>query len=251
MVRKLLISSSLHESQIFIFSLQELPIRTGTVVCLCQGVDRSLVANIGAALKCEKQYVEDRLKNLTSTPSFYYIEGFFIPDKMDICRLLYERYSKNSLLITNLNAPYIVKTYQKDVTWLVSKADVIFGNRDEFEELARINGFKSMDDLFSDLFSSYSKALQQKIIVITDGANDVVYYKGDANGIESKSINVPQVNKEDIVDTTGAGDSFVAGFIYELIRGKDVKECIDFGIEISSQVIRTVGCNLSKKEISN
>lgn len=161
--------------------------------------------------------------------------------------MLYEKYSKSSLLITNLNAPYIVKNFQKDVTWMVKKADVIFGNRDEFEELANINGFDSINDLFTHLFSSYSKALQQKIIVITDGADDVVYYKGDVNGIESESVAVPRVKKEDIIDTTGAGDSFVAGFLYEFLRGKDTRDCIDFGITISSQVIRTIGCNLPKK----
>jgi adenosine kinase len=205
------------------------------------------VANIGAALKCEKSFVENHLSNFTTSPSYYYIEGFFIPQKMDICRMLHEKYSENSLLITNLNAPYIVKTFQKDVTWMIKRADVIFGNRDEFEELANINGFESMDSLFQDIFSSYSKALQQKIIVITDGADDVVYYKGDVNGIESGCVSVPRVNKEDIVDTTGAGDSFVAGFLYEFIRGKEIRDCIDFGITISSQVIRTIGCNLPKK----
>lgn len=224
-------------------------IRTGTVVCLCQGSDRSLVANIGAALKCEKTFIEESLNKFSSDPNFYYIEGFFIPDKMDICRRLYEKYSVNpdTLLITNLNAPYIVKTFQKDVTWMVNKADIIFGNRDEFEELATINGFQNMDELFSDLFSSYASKIKQKIVVITDGANDVIFYKGNVNGIESDSVNVPLINKADIIDTTGAGDSFVAGFIYKLMRGKNTRECIEFGILISSQVIQAVGCNLPSK----
>lgn len=240
----------LHDDSFFIFSLEELKIRTGTVICLCQNSDRSLVANIGAALKLEKSFVKQQLDNFTTSPSFYYIEGFFIPDKMDIVNMLYDRFSHspNTLLVTNLNAPYIVKHFQKEITFIVNKADVIFGNRDEFEELASINGFKNLNDLLEDLFSSYcTKSLRQKVIVITDGENDVVYYKGDANGIESGSVNVPQVNKEDIVDTTGAGDSFVAGFLYELIKGKEIRECIEFGIMISSQVIRTIGCNLPKK----
>lgn len=218
-------------------------------MCLCQGSDRSLVANIGAALKCEKTYVEEVLSEFTTNPKYYYIEGFFIPEKMDICRMLYEKYSQNSdiLLITNLNAPYIIKTYQKDITWMTSNADVIFGNRDEFEELATINGFESMDELFTDLFSTYSKGIQQKIVVVTDGANDVLFYKGNERSNESGSVNVPIVDKKEILDTTGAGDSFVAGFIYELIRGKDIRECIEFGVSISSEVIRTIGCNLLTK----
>lgn len=219
------------------------------MLCLCQGSDRSLVANIGAAKKCEKSFVEDTLNNFTTNPQFYYIEGFFIPEKMDICRMLYEKYSQSTdtLLITNLNAPYIIQTFQKDVTWMVMNADIIFGNRDEFEELALMNGFQSMDELFSDLFSTYSKGIRQKTVVVTDGKNDVFFYKGDVNGIESGNVNVPIVDKEEIIDTTGAGDSFVAGFIYNLLQGKDIRECIEFGVTISSEVIRTIGCNLLKK----
>ena len=104
-----------------------------------------------------------------------------------------------------------------------------------------------MDELFTHLFSTYAKGTRQKIVVVTDGANDVIFYKGDNNGIESGSVNVPIVDKKEIIDTTGAGDSFVAGFIFELIRGKDIRECIEFGVTISSEVIRTIGCNLKKR----
>ena len=160
--------------------------------------------------------------------------------------MVYEKYSENSesMLITNLNAPYIVKTHQKSVTWLTKRSDLIFGNRDEFEELASINGFKSMDDLFLSLFATYSKCHRQKMIVVTDGANEVLFYKGNVDGFDSGSVQVPFIKEEEIVDTTGAGDSFVGGFLYKLMREKDIKECIEFGIEISSKVIRTIGCNL-------
>ena len=232
-----------------IFRLQTLDdVKTGTCLCLSQGEARSLTANIGAALKVEQKFVEDTLKDFSTDPQLYYIEGFFIPEKMHICRLLYEKYSKNpaTILITNLNAPYIVKNFPKDVTWLSKQADVVFGNRDEFEELASINGFHTMEDLLSNLLNEYSKVGSQKIIVITDGANPVFYYKGNSMGIESDLINVPKVNPDEIIDTTGAGDSFVAGFIHALMDGKSTRECIELGCEISARVIKVIGCNLPK-----
>lgn len=229
-----------------LISLQELKTRTGTCVCLCNGSDRSLVANIGAALKCEKSHVQENVEKLTQDPDYYYIEGFFIPNKMDICRYLNEKLSQNhkTLFITNLNAPYIVKTFQKDITWMVQKADIIFGNRDEFEELATINGFQSMDDLLSDLFGKYMKNNRHKVVIVTDGADPVIYMCGNKNGFESNNVEVPQVNIDDIIDTTGAGDSFVAGFLFALMKGDDVKKCIEFGCKISAAVIKTIGCNL-------
>jgi adenosine kinase len=118
----------------FILSLQQLSeIKTGTCLCLCQGESRSLTANIGAALNMEKEFIEKQLEIFTTNPSIYYIEGFFIPQKMHICRFLYDKYKNNpdTLLVTNLNAPYIVKSFTKDITWLTKKADIVFGNRDE------------------------------------------------------------------------------------------------------------------------
>lgn len=179
-------------------------------------------------------------------PQFYYIEGFFLPEKMQICKFLYERYANHPSvkLITNLNAPYIVKNFSKDITWLAKKADIVFGNRDEFEELASINGFQTMDDQLSELLSNSEK---DKIIVVTDGANPVFFYKGNSTNIESDLVNVPPVNVKDIVDTTGAGDSFVAGFLFALIEGKPIRECIELGCEISAKVIKVIGCNLPKQ----
>lgn len=168
---------------------------------------------------------------------------------MHICQFLYEKYidCDETLLVTNLNAPYIVKSFPKDVTWLSQKADILFGNRDEFEELANMNNFNSMDDLLVDLFKEYNK-LTSKIIVVTDGSNPVLLYQGNSsNGFESDIIKVQKVNPEEIIDTTGAGDSFVAGFLQGLLDGKEGRECIEFGCEISAKVIKVLGCNLPEK----
>lgn len=107
-----------------------------------------------------------------------------------------------------------------------------------------------MGDLITDLLNEYNNCDRQKIIVVTDGANPVFYYQGSSSsGIESDSVEVPKVDKSEIIDTTGAGDSFVAGFIYALMNGKSTRECIELGCEISAKVIKVIGCNLPKKQV--
>ncbi|CAO1321032.1 unnamed protein product [Diamesa hyperborea] len=230
--------------------LQELKdIKTGTCLCLCRGDCRSLTANIGAALHVEKEFIEDKLNKLTTPPQLYYIEGFFIPEKFHIIKFLHDKYSKSTdtLLTTNLNAPYIVKNFTKDITWLVRAADIVFGNKDEFEELATINGFPAMDDLLTDLLNGYDKNGRNKVIIVTDGANPVMIYEGHLNNIQFDSHSVPEVDSDAIVDTTGAGDSFVSGFLHAFLQQKttkSIKECVEFGCEVSAKVITVIGCNM-------
>ncbi len=236
---------------------------TGTCVCLIKDDCRSLTANIGAALHLQLEHVIDNLEKFENLKpegshstqkqrierlgTIFYVEGFFIPEKMHICRYLYENYCQDSsnLLITNLNAPYIVQNYTKDVQYMAGCADILFGNRDEFEELASILGLKSIEDLITNFLTEYSKGNRKKAIIITDGSNPVLIYEGNKNSeIQSDFYNVPEVNSADIVDTTGAGDSFVAGFIFAFLQKKTILECVSFGCEISSRVIKVVGCNL-------
>jgi adenosine kinase len=107
-----------------------------------------------------------------------------------------------------------------------------------------MNNFATTEDLFDDLLRDYQETKRDKIIVVTDGSNPVHFYRVNKTGIETESVKVPKVKKEEIIDTTGAGDSFVAGFLYGLIEGKDIKECIELGCDISAKVIKVLGCNL-------
>lgn len=159
--------------------------------------------------------------------------------------MIHQKYSRNAVFITNLNAPYIVKNYSNEITWMVQNSDIVFGNRDEFEELAAVNEFENLEDLLADIFSKYPRKHREKIIIITDGANDVIYYKGDDLKVVMGMVKVPKVNQEDIMDTTGAGDSFVAGFLDRLFQNRDIQDCIAYGIKLSSENIKNIGCNMS------
>jgi len=50
------------------------------------------------------------------------------------------------------------------------------------------------------------------------------------------------VPKEDIVDTNGAGDSFVGGFLAAYSQGKEVEECVHAGIKMATIVVQRLGC---------
>jgi len=89
---------------------------------------------------------------------------------------------------------------------------------------------------FSDVID-FSKQLN-KLIVITRGEKGAVAI----NGEEIFESNVKK-NLE-IVDLTGAGDLFAAGFLHGYINKLTSKECLEKGTEMSSRVIQQIGARL-------
>ncbi len=56
-----------------------------------------------------------------------------------------------------------------------------------------------------------------------------------------------KIDNEKIVDTNGAGDAFVGGFISQYAKGESLEKCIDCGTWASSVVIQQSGCTFPEK----
>ena len=84
---------------------------------------------------------------------------------------------------------------------------------------------------------SFSKQLG-KLIVLTRGENGAIAIKGS----EVVECGIKQELK--IVDLTGAGDLFAAGFLHGHVNNMSLKESLDKGTEMSSKVIQQIGARL-------
>ncbi|KAJ8949241.1 hypothetical protein NQ318_022754 [Aromia moschata] len=79
-----------------------------------------------------------------------------------------------------------------------------------------------------------------KIIVITDGPRTgTCIYKGNA-----VNFDVSPIEEQDVIDTTGAGDAFVGGFIAGLCIDKSLKDCAQIGCDAAYHIIKQRGCTL-------
>lgn len=58
---------------------------------------------------------------------------------------------------------------------------------------------------------------------------------------------MPPIAEEEIVDTNGAGDAFVGGFLGMFIQKKPVEDCVRCGIWAASHIIRHSGCTFDPK----
>jgi sugar/nucleoside kinase (ribokinase family) len=110
-----------------------------------------------------------------------------------------------------------------------NKLDITFANEQEITSLIDANNF--------DEVINFSKQLN-KLIVITRGEKGSVAIRGQEifeNGIE-KNLK--------IIDLTGAGDLFAAGFLYGYINKSPIKKCLEKGTEMSSKIIQQFGARL-------
>ncbi|PYG89084.1 adenosine kinase [Ruminiclostridium sufflavum DSM 19573] len=111
-------------------------------------------------------------------------------------------------------------------------SNIIFCNEGEQGEIMRILGLKDIKELFD-------KA-DTEIIVTTLGKKGSMYHHKTDEGIKSDSITAAEFGR--VVDTTGSGDAFMAGFLYGYRKGRDIKDCCRMGSVLSSFIIEKVGC---------
>jgi len=110
-----------------------------------------------------------------------------------------------------------------------NKLDITFANEQEITSLIESTNF---DDVIN-----FSKELK-KLVIVTRGEKGAIAIHGD-NVVENdiqKNLN--------IVDLTGAGDLFAAGFLHGYINKLSTKECLMKGTEMSSKVIQQIGARL-------
>ena len=110
-----------------------------------------------------------------------------------------------------------------------NKLDITFANEQEITSLIEAKNF--------DEVINFSKQLN-KLVIVTRGEKGAVAINGE-EVIES----VVHKNLK-IVDLTGAGDLFAAGFLHGYINKLSNKECLEKGTEMSSKIIQQIGARL-------
>jgi len=104
--------------------------------------------------------------------------------------------------------------------------DILFGNEDEIRQLS---GCGSLEDCLAALVPAVPT------LIVTRGAAGAIAIEG------GKRVEIPAAPVERVVDTTGAGDLFAAGFIAARCRGHGVERCLEAGSLAAAEVISHFG----------
>jgi len=221
---------------------------TGTCGVCVLGGERSLIANLSAA-NCYKVEHLKKPENwaLVEKAKFYYIAGFFLTVSPESIQLVREHAAANNKVFTmNLSAPFICEFFKDVQEKCLPYMDYIFGNETEARTFSRVHGWETDDvEQIAIKMSQLPKAsgTYKRTTVITQGADPVVV----AEDGKVKKYPVIPLPKEKLVDTNGAGDAFVGGFLSQLVHGKGIEECVRAGCYASNVVIQRSGCTYPEK----
>jgi fructokinase len=158
-----------------------------------------------------------------------FLEGY-LWDEGDPKKAFDKAINNANKVAMSLSDQFCVERHKPHFLNLVkNKLDIIFCNEQEITSLIEAKKFEEV--------INFSKKLN-KLMIITRGEKGAVAVNGDEI-IESNVI-----KNLKIVDLTGAGDLFAAGFLHGYINKLSTKECLEMGTEMSSKVIQQIGARL-------
>ncbi|BES92732.1 adenosine kinase [Nesidiocoris tenuis] len=226
----------------------ERPTGTCAVLVTANRTQRSLCANLAAA-EC---FTIDHLQNpdvqkLLSNADYYYSSSFFLTVSLEtILEVAQIALKRDKLFIMNLSAPFLCSIFSSQQMEAFPYVDILFGNDEEAKTFAREQdlGTEDVKEIALKMTTlPKQNPSRPRIVVITQGHLPVIL----ANEGKTTEYPVDLVPADKVVDTNGAGDAFVGGFLGQLIKGESYDKCIKCALWTASQIIQRSGCTFEGK----
>jgi len=214
---------------------------TGTCAVLITDKDRSLIANLGAA-NCYKKYHFDseEIQKYVNQAKYFYATGFFLTVSPETLVAIGQHVvNHNKYFLTNLSAPFLLEYFFDKFLMVLPYVDVIFGNEHEFAALIKKqqwpNDLKEAARRLSEMEKINKN--RPRMVIVTQGGNPTIVF----NEGQIKEYPVEKIPPEELVDTNGAGDSFVGGFLAAFVQGKSVERSLAAGHYCARVTLGTSG----------
>ena len=212
----------------FFYSKKKELTPTGTcLILITPDFERTMVTFLGTAGKINEGDIDSRA---VKKSDILFLEGY-LWDEGEPKKAFDKAINSSNKSAMSLSDLFCVERHKTHFLELVkNKLDITFGNEQEVMSLLETKKFEDVIDFFKNL---------KKLIVITRGKKGAIAIFGD-DVVECSA-------KKDlkIVDLTGAGDLFAGGFLHGYINGKNIKESLDKGTEMSSKIIQITGARFS------
>ena len=204
---------------------EELP--TGTcLILVTPDSERTMCTFLGTAGKINEN---DLNSDVIKKSKLIFLEGY-LWDEGEPRKAFEKAINSANKVAMSLSDQFCVDRHKAHFLNLVKKKlDITFANEQEITSLIEAKNFEEV--------INFSKQLN-KLIVVTRGEKGAIA----VNGNEIVECGIQENLK--IVDLTGAGDLFAAGFLHGYVNELSIKECLKKGTEMSSKVIQQIGARI-------
>jgi fructokinase len=212
----------------YFYKKKEESLSTGTcLILITPDAERTMVTFLGIEGKVGEKDIDEKA---VKESEMIFLEGY-LWDKGEPKSAFDKAMSFSKKKVMSLSDQFCVERHKVDFLDLVkNKLDITFANEQEIKSLIDTNNF--------DEVISFGKQLG-KILIITRGEKgSIAIQNGEVVECDVKS-------NLKIVDLTGAGDLFAAGFLHAFINNFSTRESLETGTDMSSKIIQKVGARLS------
>ncbi|MBP5216137.1 MAG: adenosine kinase [Alphaproteobacteria bacterium] len=198
-----------------------------SVVLVTPDAERSMFTYLGAARKLTKEDIDEKI---ISESRITFIEGYLWDEPSEhqailaACEIAHRYERKIAFSVSDISC---VEKHRKQMLEFIKQyVDILFVNEAELMSLfQRDDFFEVLEDV---------KPLVEIAAVTRDSRGSVI-----VNGREKIFVEAEKIR--DVVDSTGAGDLYAAGFLYGLVKGRSLGTCATIGGITASEIITHYG----------
>ncbi|MCB1539241.1 MAG: adenosine kinase [Rhodospirillales bacterium] len=197
------------------------------LIVITPDAQRSMNTYLGAGVEFSEADVDE---NVIADSKIIYLEGYLFD--RDTAKSAYRKASRvaherGADVALTLSDSFCVERHRADFQRLIENdVDILFANEAEILALYQST---SLDHALE------SVRPHCRVIAVTRSEKGCVILNG------GETLEIPAFPVDRVIDTTGAGDQFAAGFLFGLARGRDLYHCGQLGCLAASEVIAHVG----------
>ncbi len=195
--------------------------KTGYSVILSGGNDRTILVYKGVNNDLAEQDIDFRFMKAK-----WLYASTMLGESFQSLQKIVAYAEKQDMQIAFNPSLYLAKQGIRELGPLLKKVDALILNKEEAIALARV---KNIDFALKKIAS-----IVPGVVVVTDGPRAIRAYGGE-------KMYVKRIKKTKVVDATGAGDAFASGFIYGMIREKDIETALEYGHKEAVAIMQHVG----------
>jgi fructokinase len=202
-----------------------------SIIFITPDSERTMCTYLGISSQLSKEDInEDHIKDY----EIIFLEGYLwdkgISEEM-FKHVINIAKKKNIKIAMSLSDIFCVTRHREDFfNLLTDDLNILIGNENEINELMQKN----------NLLESIKELKKiNKLIIITRSEN------GSIAILNNEVTNCESIKVEKVLDLTGAGDLFAAGFLKEYLDKSNIKKCLQSGSKLAAKIIQKVGARLN------